>query len=974
MAGLTAVERLKFVLQVDAEGGIKALEKFGHTADKELSKAQTKMELQAGKMQAYGAGAMAMAGTAGVALFKMSTSWEQSALAAGKFASATGITSAEASRFIVVAKGLDIETSSMEKALGKMEKALGNSPEKFKALGIATIDAAGKQLSASNIFLNSVDVLNSMTTQSEKSSAAAGLFGRDWQTMSVLIGKGSDEIRTKLAAVRADQIFNDKAVDDARKFQASLKDVGNSISGLTNSIGAGAAPIFGKLAGGIAVAADAFSTVNRATGGAAGSFAAIGTIGLGLVGTMGLVGGSVAKMSKVFQKDGTTELTRFGTAAKGVSVGLGTLAASIAVIQIFDQLAGKTGDTSKEMQGLVVDIGNVDKSSSDIGWKFESVAAGFEKLRNKVIDSKSTFAEWGDIASSVFGSADLSFMQTNDAFEQLLKTSPELAKQFVDMANGYLLLASDGDSFAQEWVSKMGISADVTSKWSHEIDTATGAQKALTDAYNAAHGIIDENIGLTEDEIKVKEKAKKASEAHAQALKDEAKAEANLYDQLLSQVDAAHAYEVAQRKSREAVQGLTKDLADTSKSEDERKDAIEGVLEVLKSEARLYTEQTGDKDPKKRNEDMIKSLMGIATTIGPNSPAYKGLQEYIWLLAQIPSKVDTKLAITTVTPSGWSNKQHFASGTANAPPGVALVGEQGPELVMLNGGEHILTAAQTKSALSPSSGSSSGADKAVLSEQEILSAQFEMGEISVKQYKEALQKRLGTLEKYSSEYMSTWREIRGIEKDAADESQNNLEKAQQFKEAAIQLHLDRIRAMYKKAADQRALDDAKDAADKAVRDYGQAMTQAWNTGKSRDRKVTQEDKQNALDSAVDAGKSAAKALADRADAAAVAAGFEQGTPEYARFVRGALLQDEKNAPGLTSAIDRVLTGIPQLAKGGLITSPTVAMIGEAGPEAVVPLSKMGQMGATYNITVNTAADPNSVVAAIKRYTKNGGVL
>jgi hypothetical protein len=30
--------------------------------------------------------------------------------------------------------------------------------------------------------------------------------------------------------------------------------------------------------------------------------------------------------------------------------------------------------------------------------------------------------------------------------------------------------------------------------------------------------------------------------------------------------------------------------------------------------------------------------------------------------------------------------------------------------------------------------------------------------------------------------------------------------------------------------------------------------------------------------------------------------------------------------------------IPRLAKGGIVTSPTLALIGEAGPEAVVPLS------------------------------------
>jgi len=39
-----------------------------------------------------------------------------------------------------------------------------------------------------------------------------------------------------------------------------------------------------------------------------------------------------------------------------------------------------------------------------------------------------------------------------------------------------------------------------------------------------------------------------------------------------------------------------------------------------------------------------------------------------------------------------------------------------------------------------------------------------------------------------------------------------------------------------------------------------------------------------------------------------------------------------------------IPNIPKLAAGGIVTKPTIAMIGEAGAEAVVPLSKAGQYG------------------------------
>ena len=45
--------------------------------------------------------------------------------------------------------------------------------------------------------------------------------------------------------------------------------------------------------------------------------------------------------------------------------------------------------------------------------------------------------------------------------------------------------------------------------------------------------------------------------------------------------------------------------------------------------------------------------------------------------------------------------------------------------------------------------------------------------------------------------------------------------------------------------------------------------------------------------------------------------------------------------------------IPHLAEGGIVNSPTIALIGEAGPEAVVPLSKAGMgMGGGVNVIVN----------------------
>ena len=60
-----------------------------------------------------------------------------------------------------------------------------------------------------------------------------------------------------------------------------------------------------------------------------------------------------------------------------------------------------------------------------------------------------------------------------------------------------------------------------------------------------------------------------------------------------------------------------------------------------------------------------------------------------------------------------------------------------------------------------------------------------------------------------------------------------------------------------------------------------------------------------------------------------------------------------------------------MATGGIVTSPTMALIGEAGPEAVIPLDKIGGMGGGVTINVN-GGDPNAVVNALRTYMRQNG--
>jgi len=66
-------------------------------------------------------------------------------------------------------------------------------------------------------------------------------------------------------------------------------------------------------------------------------------------------------------------------------------------------------------------------------------------------------------------------------------------------------------------------------------------------------------------------------------------------------------------------------------------------------------------------------------------------------------------------------------------------------------------------------------------------------------------------------------------------------------------------------------------------------------------------------------------------------------------------------------------GMAVLGDGGIVNSPTAALIGEAGPEAVIPLNRMGSMGgSTVNIVVNgSVTSEGDLVNAIRNAILQG---
>lgn len=142
-----------------------------------------------------------------------------------------------------------------------------------------------------------------------------------------------------------------------------------------------------------------------------------------------------------------------------------------------------------------------------------------------------------------------------------------------------------------------------------------------------------------------------------------------------------------------------------------------------------------------------------------------------------------------------------------------------------------------------------------------------------------------------------------------------------------------------------------------------------------------------------AGITAGQSLVDGVRAAIASAGFavnaegsvvNQGAID---LVNSTLAKYRKSGKGLSKKERQKITDlatqlgvdVPAMAKGGIVTGPTLALIGEAGPEAVIPLNgRNAGMGTTINLTVNAgmgadgASIGREIVDIIKRYERVSG--
>lgn len=143
-------------------------------------------------------------------------------------------------------------------------------------------------------------------------------------------------------------------------------------------------------------------------------------------------------------------------------------------------------------------------------------------------------------------------------------------------------------------------------------------------------------------------------------------------------------------KLREEQNKAAEDIADFRTGFSEAMDAISGDLEATIDDMDLGTEAA--EAGRATIQGFIDGATGMLSTV---QSAYSQLG-YAALAALSRNVQNNNSVASSRRMSGFSR---YASGTTSAEAGLALVGEEGPEFVMMRGGEAVLNAADTHSAI-----------------------------------------------------------------------------------------------------------------------------------------------------------------------------------------------------------------------------------------------------------------------------------
>lgn len=191
--------------------------------------------------QVFKANIAEAAAAAGGALIAFGVSatkaFQDTALEAGKFADATGLSVEEASRLAEVAGDVGIELGTVQGALLRFNKAAADGVVEVENFGNAVVRASDGTVDAYQSFINAATAIGAIEDPARRAQAAQETFGRSYGEIAELMEMDATELRDALASVGDAQVIDESELEKAKAFREGMDRITDAIGSLQLAVG-----------------------------------------------------------------------------------------------------------------------------------------------------------------------------------------------------------------------------------------------------------------------------------------------------------------------------------------------------------------------------------------------------------------------------------------------------------------------------------------------------------------------------------------------------------------------------------------------------------------------------------------------------------------------------------------------------------------------------------------------------------------
>lgn len=153
-------------------------------------------------------------------------------------------------KFGYAADIVDVSVETFGSSLGKLTKNIGNAQkgtkdqaEAFKGLGVSIYDSNGKLRSSEDVFYDVIDALGKMDDETQADIYSSRLFGRSFQELNPLVSAGTDKLKSLGSeAEKVGYVLGDDALSSLNDFQDSLDRMKSMTDTATRAFSIGMAP------------------------------------------------------------------------------------------------------------------------------------------------------------------------------------------------------------------------------------------------------------------------------------------------------------------------------------------------------------------------------------------------------------------------------------------------------------------------------------------------------------------------------------------------------------------------------------------------------------------------------------------------------------------------------------------------------------------------------------------------------------